>query len=128
MMELNEEQLKALDSAPDVPPRVTDPATSKIGVLLKSTDFDWIRGLLGDEPDAMRLTDPRTQLAYALVPCDRYERFKAFFEFDPISLNEQKGLIRAAGERAGWGDPDFNVYDDLDSRERQMNRGEVVMV
>jgi hypothetical protein len=117
MIALNEEQLKALDKSSDAPPRVIDPATAKTIVLLKSEDFDWLRGILDDEPDAVRLTDPRNQQKYALVPLERYERFKAFFEEDPITIDEQRQLLSAAGERAGWHDPAFDVYDDLDTRE-----------
>jgi len=117
MTELTEEQLQALDMAVAVPPRVKDSATSKMAVLLKSADFEWIRGVLGDEADAIRLTDPRTQQAYALIPCERYERFKAFFEEDPFTLEEKKRVLRAAGLRAGWDDPAFRMYDDLPSKE-----------
>jgi hypothetical protein len=33
------------------------------------------------------------------------------FEEDPISADEQKAALRAAGLRAGWNDP---VWDDLE--------------
>ncbi len=117
MVKLTAQQMKALELATDAPPRVADPTTGAMAVLLKSADFEWMRGLLGDEPEAEHLTDPRTQETYALVPCERYERFKAFFEEDPISLEEQKRLLRAAGLRAGWDDSAFDVYDDLASKE-----------
>jgi hypothetical protein len=63
------------------------------------------------------VADPRNRETYALIPCERYERFKAFFEEDPIAQEEKKGLMQAAGERAGWDDPAFDVYDNLDSTE-----------
>lgn len=65
-----------------MPPRVTDPDTRVVQVLLRSQDFDWIRGLLEDEPDVPRLRHRQTDICYALVPAERYERFKAFFEED----------------------------------------------
>ncbi len=102
--ELNDEQRRALDALPDAPPRVTDPVTCQVEVLLRSDDFDWVRRLLGDEPDAPRASDPRTGLDYAVLPESRYERFKAFFEEDPLTPSERAALAREAGRRAGWDD------------------------
>ena len=106
MAEISVRQRQALDASPDTPARVTDPATRRVEVLFKSDDFDWIRQLLGDEPDAPRLTDSRTNTTYALLPEERYERFKAFFEEDPLSPAERTALLREAGKRAGWDAPD----------------------
>jgi hypothetical protein len=114
--ELTEAQLRALDDSPDVPARVTDPVSRRVAVLLKADDFDWVRRLLADEPDAPRLTDPRTGATYALLPEDRYERFKAFFEEDPLSPAERAALLRAAGLRAGWNDPAWGAGDGLENQ------------
>lgn len=112
MLEITERQRQALEASQDTPARVTDPATRRVEVLLKSDDFDWIRKLLGDEPDAPRLADPRTNTTYALLPEERYERFKAFFEEDPLTAAERLALLREAGNRAGWG-----AQDEADSPE-----------
>jgi hypothetical protein len=104
MTELTEAQRQALRVSPEVPARVTDPTTRRVELLLKATDFDWVRGLLGDEPDAPRVQDSRTGEAYALLPEERYERFKAFFEEDPLTPAERMALLREAGRRAGWDD------------------------
>ncbi len=114
MREITERQRQALDASPDTPARVMDPATRRVEVLLKSDDFDWIRQLLGDEPDAPRMTDSRSKTTYAILPEERYERFKAFFEEDPLSPAERLALLREAGKRAGWDEPD---EDDADSPE-----------
>jgi hypothetical protein len=114
MVEITETQRQALDASPDAPARVTDPAAGNVEVLLRSDDFDWVRQLLGDEPDAPRVTDPRTNTMYALLPEGRYERFKAFFEEDPLTPAERRALLREAGKRAGWDEPD---PDDADPRE-----------
>jgi hypothetical protein len=114
MPEITERQRQALDASPEAPARVTDPTTRRVEVLLKSDDSDWIRQLLGDEPDAPRLMDSRTNITYALLPEERYDRFKAFFEEDPLSPAERRALLREAGKRAGWDTPDAN---DADSSE-----------
>jgi hypothetical protein len=105
MMELTEAQRQAVDRSPDIPARVADPVTQRMEVLLRADDFDWVRNLLKDEPDAPRRRDPRTGTAYAVVPEERYERFRAFFEEDPLTEAERRALLREAGRRAGWDDP-----------------------
>jgi hypothetical protein len=111
MNELTPKQWRALEASPQVPARVKDPATGRVEVMLRSDDFDWIRGLLGDEPDAPRQTDPRTGIGYAILPEQRYERFKAFFEEDPLSPAERQALLREAGKRAGWDEPAWDEPD-----------------
>jgi len=115
--ELSEEQQRALDGSRDVPARVIDPATRQVLVLLKSADFDWVRDKLPDESDVQRIKDPRTQESYALLPEGRYERFKALFEEDPLSSAEQRSLLREFGKRAGWDDPEMDIYDELYGRQ-----------
>src|SRR5437870_3384782 len=105
MLELSEEQRQAVDRSPVLPPRTTDPETCGAVVLLRADDFDWVRDLLRDEPDAPRKRDPRSGTAYAVLPLGRYERFKAFFEEDPLTPAEKRALLREAGKRAGWDDP-----------------------
>jgi hypothetical protein len=105
MSELTYEQQQALDASPETPARVIDPFTRRTEVLLRADDFEWIRGLLADEPDAPRRTDPRTGTEYALLLEERYERFRAFFEEDPLTPAEKRALLREAGKRAGWDDP-----------------------
>jgi hypothetical protein len=114
---LTEEQQRAVAASPDVPARVSDPDTRQVLVLLKSADFDWVRGLLADEADAPRRSDRRTGASYALLPEEQYERFKAFFEEDPLSPAERMALLREAGKRAGWDDPDWDAPDQPDPQE-----------
>ncbi len=80
--------------------------TKRVEVLLLAEDFDWVRATLGDEPDAPRRIDPRTGRSYAVLPEERYERFKAFFEEEPLTPAEKLALLREAGRRAGWNNPD----------------------
>jgi hypothetical protein len=118
MTELTQVQQQALDASPETPPRLTDPGTDKVRVLLRADHLDWIRGLLPDVPDAPRLVDPRSGTPYALLPLEQYERFKAFFEDDPLTPAERAALLRDFGKRAGWDDPAMDVYDDLDPRKQ----------
>jgi hypothetical protein len=105
MSELSEAEREAVARSPDVPARVADPVTQQAFVLLRADDFDWVRGLLQDEPEVPRRRDPRTGTVYAVLPEGRYERFKAFFEEDPLTEAEKQALLREAGRRAGWDGP-----------------------
>lgn len=118
MADLSPEQLLALDTAPTGGfARFADPASTTVFVLLPADDFDWIRGVLGDEPDVARSTDPRSGRSFALVPERRFERFKAFFEEDPVAPGEREWAFREAGRRAGWNDPAWDSHDDVSDRE-----------
>ena len=70
--------------------------------------------LAGDTP--ARVVDPETNTAYVLLRADLYERYKALFEEDPMTREEQLYFLREAGKRAGWDDPAMDVYNDLDPR------------
>jgi hypothetical protein len=111
MLELTQDQCRALDRAPEMPTRTTDPLTHQVEVLLRADDFDWVRDLLRDEPDAPRRRDARTGMTYAVLPEERYERFKAFFEEDPLTPAEKQALLREAGKRAGWNDPAWDFRE-----------------
>jgi hypothetical protein len=66
----------------------------------------------GEEP--VRLVDPATNRTYVLISQEQYERLRLLFENDRMSLEEQRQLLRAAGRRAGWDDPEMDMYNDYD--------------
>ncbi len=63
---------------------------------------------------ATPVVDPSTNRVYILVPKETYERLKPLFEEDPLTLEEQRHLLRGAGRRAGWDDPEMEAYDHYD--------------
>jgi hypothetical protein len=62
----------------------------------------------------VEVIDPSTQKVYFLIAREHYERLKPLFEQDPLSEREQKELLRQAGRRAGWDDPEMDAYDHYD--------------
>jgi hypothetical protein len=73
-----------------------------------------LRQALDEHPDApVRLVDERTNTEYVLLNAAVYERVRALFEEVPLTVPEQVALLRAAGDRAGWDDPEMDVYDNF---------------
>ena len=68
----------------------------------------------GDQP--VEIIDPETQRRYVLLRADVYERLHSLFEERPLSKDEWRFLLEQAGKRAGWDDPEMDVYDDLRPR------------
>src|SRR5262245_5080666 len=118
-MELTPEQQRALDTADGVPARVAVHGDSQPAVLLPAEHFDWIRDIAPDIPDAPRAADPRSGKVYAVIPMRVYDRFMPMFEEDPPGPKEREYLLREWGRRAGWDDPEMDVYDELDPRKQQ---------
>jgi hypothetical protein len=66
----------------------------------------------------VRVSNPGSSATFVLVRADVYERFKSLFEDDPVSEQERMFQLQQFGKRAGWDDPDMDIYDDLDPRRK----------
>jgi hypothetical protein len=66
----------------------------------------------------IRVSDPSQSAAFVLLKAEVYERFKSLFEEDPVTDRERKFQLQLFGRRAGWDDPEMDVYDDLDPRRQ----------
>lgn len=66
----------------------------------------------------VRVSDPAQSAMFVLVRADVYERFKSLFEEDPVTEQERLFQLQQFGRRAGWDDPEMDVYDDLDPRRK----------
>jgi hypothetical protein len=72
------------------------------------------------EDKPIRLTDPETNSEYVLVPADLYDQIQGlFYDHSTLTLDEKRALLVQAGLRAGWDDPEMDVYNDLDPRRQQ---------
>ena len=60
-----------------------------------------------------RLVDERTNTEYVLVRAETYDRVRTLFESLPTGRSEQTAILRMAGDRAGWDDPEMGVYDNF---------------
>lgn len=71
----------------------------------------------GDRP--IEVIDPDTNRVYVLIAREQYERLRPLLEDDPFSEQEQRKLLREAGRRAGWDDPEMDAYDRYDEHRSE---------
>jgi len=63
-----------------------------------------------------RVQDPMQGATFVLLRAEVYDRFKSLFEEDPITQQERLYQLQQFGHRAGWDDPEMDVYEELDPR------------
>lgn len=61
--------------------------------------------------------DPVTNAVYFLVADDLFERLKFVLDAEPLDVSETYPAQSAAAGRAGWDDPEMDVYDDYDAHK-----------
>ncbi len=66
----------------------------------------------GAEP--VRMCDPVTHEEFVILRAERYDELREILSADrPLTRDEQRRLLLQAGLRAGWDDPEMDVYNDL---------------
>ncbi len=65
----------------------------------------------GERP--LEIIDPGTQQRYVLLKADVFDRIHLLLQGGPLSKEEQRFLLEQAGRRAGWDDPEMDIYNDL---------------
>lgn len=61
----------------------------------------------------IRLIDSETGLECVVLRADIYDRFEtALIDDSPLTEEEKLWAIREAGKRAGWDDPELDVYEE----------------
>ncbi len=67
----------------------------------------------------VRLTDPETHAEYVLLLAEMYDQIHGLLAGDSsLTPNERRALLIQAGLRAGWDDPEMDVYNALDPRRQ----------
>src|SRR5713226_4932395 len=68
----------------------------------------------------LRVSDPETHEEYVLLKARVYERLKALLYDDgEAPISEAYPLIDEMAAKAGWDDPEMDVYNDLIPKDRQ---------
>ena len=78
-------------------------------MTIQLTEEQWAN-VQRDEP-LVRVCDPARIATFVLVRADVYERFKSLFEEDPLTEQERLFHLEQFGKRAGWDDPEMDIYD-----------------
>ncbi len=71
----------------------------------------------GGQP--VEVIDPDTNRVYVVIAREYYDRLKPLFEDDPMTLEEKRRLLRDAGKRAGWDNPEMDAYERYDESRPQ---------
>ena len=67
------------------------------------------------QEEPVRLVDPETNAEYVVVPVETFERMRkgVYYDDGPLTEEERRYLLIQAGLRAGWDDPEMDVYNDM---------------
>ena len=85
-------------------------------MTIQLTEEQWAN--VHEDEMPVRVSSPAQTATFVLVRADIYERFKSLFEQDPVNAQERLFHLQQFGKRAGWDDPEMDIYDDLDSRRK----------
>ncbi len=67
----------------------------------------------------VRLADPETNAEYGVLSAEVFKQMQGLFYADnPLTKDEQRNLLIKAGPRAGWDDPEMDIYNDLAPRSK----------
>jgi hypothetical protein len=79
------------------------------------------QALVANSAEPVRAIDPATNAEYVLVRAEVYERIKALLYDDgDWTPEEQLRLLADSGQRAGWDDPEMDVYDQYDENLKKL--------
>ena len=72
------------------------------------------------QEDPVKLVDPETKLEYVVLPVETFELMRkgVYYDDGPLTEEEKNALLIEFGRRAGWDDPEMDVYNDLVSKEK----------
>lgn len=72
------------------------------------------------QEDPVRLVDPETNVEYVVLPVETFERMRkgVYYDDGPITEEEETALLIEFGLRAGWDEPEMDVYNDIDPRRK----------
>jgi len=67
------------------------------------------------QEDPVRLVDPETKAEYVVLPVETFELMrKGIYDDDgPLTEEERCYILIQTGLRAGWDDPEMDVYNDM---------------
>ena len=78
----------------------------------------------------VRLVDPETKAEYVVLSVETFNQMQEkLYDDGPLTPEERHSLLVQAGLRAGWDDPEMDVYNELDPRrENESSTAEYVVL
>ena len=73
------------------------------------------KAIKDSQEDPVRLVDPETKVEYVVLPVEIYELMRKgrYYDDGPLTEEERRYVLIQAGLRAGWDDPEMDVYNDM---------------
>jgi len=69
----------------------------------------------------VRLRDSEAGREYVILPAETYDRLRCLLYDDgDWTPEEQLRLLAESGKRAGWDDPEMDVYDNYDESRKKL--------
>ena len=69
----------------------------------------------------VRFRDPEANREYVILPAEIYNRLRSILSDDgDWTPEEQLFLLAESGKRAGWDDPEMDVYDNYDENRKRL--------
>ena len=69
----------------------------------------------------VRLRDAEAGREYVIVPAETFDRLRSLLYDDgDWTSEEQLRLLAESGKRAGWDDPEMDVYDNYDESRKKL--------
>jgi hypothetical protein len=66
----------------------------------------------------LRVVGVDGQGEYIILTGEQYDRIRVLVERGDMTDEEQRSLLRHAGERAGWNDAEMDAYDQYDANRK----------
>ena len=75
------------------------------------------RAVQDSKDNLVRLVDIETNAEYVVLSAETFAQMQEkLYDDDPLTPEERRSLLIQAGLRAGWDDPEMDVYNELDPR------------
>ena len=73
------------------------------------------KAIKDSQEDPVRLVDPETNAEYVVLPIEMFELMQKgrYYDDGPLTEEERHHILIQAGLRAGWDDPEMDVYNDM---------------
>jgi hypothetical protein len=65
--------------------------------------------------EPLEVVDNRSHARYVLLPAEQFDRIKALLETEPFDLSQTYAAQEQALGKAGWDDPELDIYNDYDA-------------